>query len=77
MREAQSFFFKSPSKFYYKKLVPNYEKYWCADSDATCSMDPHEMLLWFKSRGWKTPSHSTLLKRFFVRHGAIIVQKQV
>ena len=66
---------RKPTKFIYKCLKPNYEKYWCADSDACNSMDPHEMLLWFKSRGWLLESHKTLLKRFLVRHGAIIVKK--
>ncbi|GEM_PF-958311 len=76
LREFLFLFQKNiPTKFNYKKLKPNYEKYWCADSDACCSMDPHEMLLWFKSREWITPSHPSLLKRFLVRHDAIIVQK--
>ena len=69
------FSYHRPLKFRYKKLRPNYEKYWCADSDATCSLDPHEMILWFKSRRWIIQSHLTFLNRFFVRHGAIIVQK--
>lgn len=65
-----------PTKFIYKPLKANYEKYWCADSDACNSMDPHEMLLWFKSRGWSVESHPTFIKRFLVRHEAIIVKKE-
>lgn len=75
IRELQLLISKKPIKLHYKNLKPNYERYWCTDSDATCSMDPHEMLLWFKSRGWEIQSHPDFLKRFFVRHGAIIVQK--
>lgn len=67
---------RKPTKFKYKILKANYEKYWCADSDACNSMDPHEMLLWFKSRGWSLDSHSTFIKRFLVRHGAIVVRKR-
>jgi hypothetical protein len=32
-------------------LTPNYEKYWVADSDAVNSIDSHEAMLWFRSRG--------------------------
>ena len=61
--------------FRYRRLRPNYERFWCADSDACNSMDPHEMLMWFLSRGFGAPSHPTFLSRFFVRHGAIVVRK--
>lgn len=78
IREIQYFLGdKKPTRFIYKSLKPNYEKYWCADSDACNSMDPHEMLLWFKSRGWVLESHPTFIKRFLVRHGAIIVKKKM
>lgn len=66
---------KRPLRFHYRALQANYETYWTADSDACNSMDPHEMLLWFQSRGWDTPSHPTWLSRFLVRHDAMIVQK--
>jgi len=32
-------------------LNPNYEKYWVRDSDAVNSIDSHEAILWFLSRG--------------------------
>lgn len=66
---------RRPTPFRYRALEANYHTYWCADSDACNSMDPHEMLLWFSSRGWSTPSHSTLLRRFLVRHDAVVVGK--
>ena len=66
---------KRPMTFRYRKLKANYETFWTSDSDACNAMDPHEMLLWFLSRGLSTPSHGTLLARFLVRHGAIVVQK--
>jgi SAM-dependent methyltransferase len=66
---------KKPMHFRYRELKANHETYWCADSDACNSMDPHEMLLWFRSRGWDSPSHPTWASRFLVRHGAIILQK--
>lgn len=40
-----------PTKLHYRRLVPNYEKYWVGDSDAVNSIDIHEAMLWFTSRG--------------------------
>jgi SAM-dependent methyltransferase len=40
-----------PTKLRYRRLTPNYERYWVADSDAVNSIDRHEAMLWFVSRG--------------------------
>jgi SAM-dependent methyltransferase len=40
-----------PTRLRHKRLNPNYEKYWVADSDAVNSIDVHEAMLWFRSRG--------------------------
>jgi SAM-dependent methyltransferase len=40
-----------PTRLRYRRLTPNYEKYWAADSDAVNSIDNHEAMLWFVSRG--------------------------
>jgi SAM-dependent methyltransferase len=40
-----------PTRLRYRRLSPNYEKYWVADSDAVNSIDVHEAMLWFRSRG--------------------------
>jgi len=40
-----------PSTLHYRRLIPNYEKYWGPDSDAVNSIDPYEAYLWFTSRG--------------------------
>ena len=40
-----------PTKLRYHRLTPNYEKYWVQDSDAVNSIDSHEAMLWFRSRG--------------------------
>ena len=64
-----------PTRLRYGRLVPNYETFWCADSDACSVLDPHEVLRYFLSRGWTSPSHPRLHDRLFVRHGAITVLK--
>ena len=40
-----------PTKLRYRRLTPNYEQYWVQDSDAVNSIDSHEAMLWFRSRG--------------------------
>jgi hypothetical protein len=39
-----------PTRLRYRRLTPNYEKYWVGDSDAVNSIDSHEAMLWFLSR---------------------------
>jgi SAM-dependent methyltransferase len=39
------------STFTYRRLEPNYKKYWVSDSDAVNSLDRVEMARWFTSRG--------------------------
>jgi len=39
------------TRLHYHRLTPNYEKYWVPDSDAVNSIDSHEAMLWFVSRG--------------------------
>ena len=65
---------RGPRSFHYKRLRPNYETDWCAAADACNSMDPHDTLLWFLSRGCCSPSHRSLLRRCRVRHGGIIIR---
>ena len=49
VRHVASYF--GPTKLRYRRLIPNYEKYWVPDSDAVNSMDRYEAMLWFLSRG--------------------------
>jgi hypothetical protein len=36
---------------HYRGLSPKYDAHWVQDSDAVNSVDSHEALLWFRSRG--------------------------
>jgi SAM-dependent methyltransferase len=40
-----------PTTLRYNALTPNYDHYWTADSDAAVSIDGHETMLWYLSRG--------------------------
>jgi len=42
---------EGPTAFHYRRITPNYDRYWEEDSDAINSLDPHEMMLWHTSRG--------------------------
>ncbi|MBM4299442.1 MAG: class I SAM-dependent methyltransferase [Deltaproteobacteria bacterium] len=42
---------QGPTRLRYRRLTPNYEKYWVADGDAVNAIDIHEAMLWFLSRG--------------------------
>lgn len=41
----------APTTFHYRRIEPNYGRYWMPDSDAVVYLDPYEALLWFRSRG--------------------------
>jgi SAM-dependent methyltransferase len=52
IRVAREFFAgHGPTRLRYRRLNPNYDKYWVSDSDAVNSIDIHEAMLWFVSRG--------------------------
>jgi len=43
--------FGGPTTLHYQRLTPNFKEYWQPDSDAVNSVDRHEVMLWFQSRG--------------------------
>jgi ubiquinone/menaquinone biosynthesis C-methylase UbiE len=59
-------------KLRYRKLKPNYEKFWMSDSDAAVSIDPFEVILWFLSRGDECISYQNRIKQLFVKPRSII-----
>jgi len=42
---------RGPARLHYTRLEPNYTHYWQTDSDALNSLDRHETMIWFLSRG--------------------------
>ena len=44
-------YFGGPTTLHYSRLTPNYKEYWEPDSDAVNSLDRHETMLWFQTRG--------------------------
>jgi SAM-dependent methyltransferase len=60
----------------YKKLTPNYEKYWESDSDACNHIDPHDAILWFLSSGFECLSHTSPASALMVRNGVLVFRKR-
>jgi SAM-dependent methyltransferase len=65
-----------PKRLRYKEIKANYEVYWQSDSDACNSLDPFDVILWFKSRGFICHDYNSLLKALFVRSYALELQKR-
>lgn len=66
---------KVPIKLHSKKLRANYLKYWQSDSDACNSLDPCDVILWFKSRGIICHGYEKLINILLVRTYALELQK--
>lgn len=67
---------KQPKALKYKKLKPNYDVYWQSDSDACNSIDPFDVILWFKSRGFICHGYENWFKILLVRTYALELQKK-
>ena len=64
-----------PSPLRYRRLKANYEAYWQSDSDACNSLDPFDVILWFRSRGMVCHGYTNLARSLFVRTYALELQK--
>jgi len=76
-RELFQLLLPRPVELCYRRLKANYEVFWQADSDACNSIDPHDIILWFASRGWQPVGRETLRRRLTVRTGALLFRKPV
>lgn len=65
----------TPLPFTYERLQPNLESYVGTDSDAFTSLDPHQTIAYFLSRGWTSLSHPSRRSRMFSTHEPVVVQK--
>ncbi|WP_216904164.1 class I SAM-dependent methyltransferase [Synechococcus sp. CCY 9618] len=59
----------------YRKLIPNYDRFWTSDSDACNHIDPHDAILWFESHGFTCLSHPLHARALLVRTGALVFRK--
>lgn len=63
-----------PTTLHYHRLEPNYEIYWQPDSDAVNSIDAHEALLWFKSRGDECLNCGSPLESFLIPDQPLVIR---
>lgn len=63
-----------PTRLRIRTLQPNYTTYWMPDSDAVNSIDPHEFILWFTSRGDECVSHPTGKSQIFGEKQGVILR---
>ena len=64
-----------PTALKYRKLKANYVEYWQSDSDACNSLDPFDVILWFRSRGLVCHGYTNIAKCLLARTYALEIQK--
>jgi SAM-dependent methyltransferase len=68
-------FDKKPTRLAYTGFTPNYGEFLLPDSDACSSLDNHEVLIWFLSRGFVQPKPTSWFDRVLLRCGPLILTK--
>ncbi|GAB5442266.1 MAG: hypothetical protein Fues2KO_26150 [Fuerstiella sp.] len=63
-----------PIALKFRRLDPDYSRFWMADSDACCSLDPFDVIQWFRSRGDEVVSHPSWASAMLSRSEALIVR---
>jgi SAM-dependent methyltransferase len=63
------------SKLKWRKLVPYHGPLWEADTDAEVSLDCHEGILYFTSRGYDCLSHKGIVIQILAGHDIVVLQK--
>jgi SAM-dependent methyltransferase/GT2 family glycosyltransferase len=65
---------RQPVRFHSRRLTPCYTEYRVVDADALHSMDPFDVILWFRSRGDRVLSHPGWGQALAIRSGALAVE---
>jgi SAM-dependent methyltransferase len=58
------------------RLTPYHGAAWVADADAVASIDSHEGILYYLSRGYHCLSHVTALRQLFAGHDLVVLRKE-
>jgi SAM-dependent methyltransferase len=64
-----------PTRLRYRRITPNYQEYWMADSDAVNSLDRLETAMWFESRGDTCLNCEQGWKRYLQADGPLIIRR--
>jgi SAM-dependent methyltransferase len=57
------------------RLTPYHGEAWISDADAVASIDCHEGILYYTSRGYSCLSHPTALRQVLAGHDLVVLQK--
>lgn len=57
------------------RLTPYHGEAWIADADAVASLDCHEGILYFLSRGYSCLSHPSALRQLLAGHDVVVMRK--
>ncbi len=63
------------SPLHWRKLNPYYGDIFIADCDACASLDSHDAILYYTSRGYECLSHRTLPARILAGHDMVLLRK--
>jgi ubiquinone/menaquinone biosynthesis C-methylase UbiE len=64
-----------PTQLHYRRLIPNYQEYWQADSDAVNDLDRAEMAMWFETRGDSCLNCARGWDRYLENDGPLIIRR--
>jgi SAM-dependent methyltransferase len=59
----------------YQRLIPYHGDLWIPDADATASLDSHEAILYYQSRGYQCLSHLGLFRQLIAGHDFVVLHK--
>jgi len=60
----------------YKRLRPRHKILWSPDAEACNHIDPHDVILWFESRGFVCLSHPMHVQAFLMQTGSLVFGKR-
>jgi SAM-dependent methyltransferase len=60
----------------YGRLTPYHGESWISDADAAASIDCHEAILYYTSRGYTCVSHPTAVGQLLAGHDLVVLRKQ-
>ena len=67
---------RSNNSLHWGRLTPYHGDAWISDADAVASIDCHEGILYYTSRGYSCLSHPTAVRQLLAGHDLVVLQKQ-
>ncbi len=66
---------RGASSLRWGRLTPYHGEAWTSDADAVASIDCHEGILYYTSRGYRCLSHTTPARQILAGHDLVVLQK--